>query len=791
MAGIERVVNKMAALLYMMGNLKKRKSYSVVICILVFLSGLILTATVSTTQNTAGAYDKAYNNMKGPHLMYWLEENTYRPEFKQWFEEQAGVSSVKLVKERYYYGSVLEHNGTVIRNSIALRMLQYDPSDNMKLVNGIYPPGKMLSKGEIYLPYVYMAANGLSAGDEVDLRLGAQKMHFRITGFLEDPIYGGELVAGKFLFISDEDFAELSDIGAGKISRDLQIRVRFNDYNEFIVNEMSKKFTSEFNLNTGRVFTFGEIKNWHLTLPKISLVVMIAFVMMLSIITVTIMRYAILATIEADFTNIGIIKALGFTPFMVQAAITGQYALLALVSGILSIIAGIFITPVLGGIILKSSGLYYNGRFSALVGILALTSIILVISVFSYITAGHTRKISPIRAISQGIAPVYFTSRVNIKLEKMGFVPFNIRMAVKQVLTKSKRYILLLFISALLVYALVFLLGFVQMFNSEKAINMLGGELSDIRITTLDKASAEKLISKIKSDYDVAWATYQTTAQLDIDGTRTIVRVKDDFDSTGELTTLSGRHPRHDNEVAISDLLKSKFNKGIGDSLSIKDKSGTEHQFIITGIFQTIDEGGSYARMLESGMKTLDPEYQMNVAYIKLKSHNNLDNIISEIKKKYTGFEEISNERKQSSDRISTIQTVFSGISKLVFILTIVIISFITLLIMKITVYSETRELGIFKAIGFSSARLRLQLALRFVIVTVAGGLAGVVLETMFGAKLFTLALKSFGLSSFKIEFSLINALIPITAISILSILSAYISSGNTKKVSVYALINE
>jgi len=110
---------------------------------------------------------------------------------------------------------------------------------------------------------------------------------------------------------------------------------------------------------------------------------------------------------------------------------------------------------------------------------------------------------------------------------------------------------------------------------------------------------------------------------------------------------------------------------------------------------------------------------------------------------------------------------------------------------MKITVYGETRELGIYKAIGFSSARLRLQLAQRFVMITAFGGGIGVVLETLFGAKLFSYALRFAGISNFSIEFSLLNILLPIVIISLLALISSFLSSSNTKRVSVYGLINE
>jgi ABC-type antimicrobial peptide transport system permease subunit len=785
------MVIDMSVLKYMLANLKKRKSYSVVICILVFLAGLILTVILSTTLNLFKAYENAYAAVQGPHLMYWLPESSYTPEIQEWFASQPGVESVKTRQERYVVGAELQHENNVLRSNVVLHLRVYDPQDTMRLIDAKYNATAELAQGDIYLPYIYKTGNGLVAGDMVEYVYGHRRMTFTVAGFAEEPLFGAELHGVKLLFISETDMRALEQTGGENVMRNQQIHVRLSHYNESAVQEIIKKFNIEVGENTGSAYTYGAFANGHMTLPKISLVVMIAFVLILCIITITILRYAILATIEADFTDIGILKALGFTPHMVQSAIIGQYASLALFSGLLSLLAAFFVTPFAGHVVLDSSGLYYTVRLSAPIGAATIAVLICVIAVFSALTARSVKRISPVQAISQGLAPVYFSSRVNINMEKISIIPFNLRMALKQILTKSRRYILLFVVSAMLSYTLVFLLGLVQLFNSEKSLNMLGGAISDIRVITADRQTTADVVSQIHKDYPTVWAVFQKTTQLVVDGNKTTIRVMDDFEISGELYSTSGRHPVHENEVSVSELLAEGLHKGVGDQLAVKGTNGKEHLFLITGLFQTIDDGGTYIRMPESAILTVIPEFQLNIAYIKLVSHDNLDRIIEEMRQRYQGYEEIANERKFTNDKLSTIQDVFSQISWLVFVLTVVIIGFITLLIVKITVYCETRELGIYKALGFSSGRLRFQLALRFLLITLFGGAIGIAAEGLFGAKLFSLLMKGFGLSSIMMEFSLRYAADAIAAIAAIAMLSAMISSRNIKQVSAYTLIKE
>ena len=781
----------MAVIKFMMGNIKKRKAYSIVVCILVFLAGLIMAATVSTVQNAYRTFEGAFDRMEGPHLLYGIEEKYFKPEYRTWFENQSGVQTVSLFKGEQIEGSYLERNGIKIGGSISYAMVEYAPSYKMRLIDSVYPPEKLLSEGEIYLPYVYETSYGFKTGDGIDMSFMNKKVHYKIAGFIEDPLFGNALSDMKFLFISSAGMAEFLQFGEGNTVTSDQLRIRLAGYDDAAANKLRKDFAQICGSDIGFALTYGELRNANLKLPDIALVVMTLFSAFLCLITITIIRYAILATIEADFLNIGIVKALGFTPLMVRTSVTGQYALLTFLSGIFSLLAGIYVTPVLGRIALKSSGLYFSGALSLGASIFILAVLILIISAFSFITAGRTKKISPVGAIANGIAPVHFSPITNIGLEKIGFVPFNLRMALKQILTRTKRYVSLLIISVLFIFTLVLLFGIVEVFNSEKALSLLGSEFPDIKLAAGGRPDAERLVSDIRKDYDVEWTMFEDTTSLNVEDEVIMVKIRDTYESGGEVSTLYGRFPAHGNEAAISNLLKSRYNKDVGDYISIMDANGIKHHFLITGVFQSIDNGGSSVKMLESGMKTLDPQFELKTAFIKLKSHDGLDNIISEMKEKYLGFEDISNERSYSESSINILRSVFSAISALVFLFTAIIIGFVTLLVVKITVYAETKEMGIFKALGFSSAQIRLQLIFRFLIITVVGGLIGIVLEALSGSQLFSQVLRSSGISSLSLGFNLFNALAPLAAISLIAMLSAFVSSGNTKKVSAYRLINE
>lgn len=780
--------DSMAVLKCMLGNLKKRKSYSIVICVLILLAGLILNISLSSIQNVNDSYDGAMNHIKGPDLLYWINQKNYNSKLEKWFEDRGNVASVNTYEALIYNGAYLKGSENYFDSGDVI-VQRYNKAENDRIIDGIKGI-KSIKDGLIYLPYLAKTNLGLKVGSRIDYRYGNKTMHFIIAGFFEDPMFGGALIDVKKILVSGNDYKKLmnSDKDMGIIHF---ISVRLNLRSQQNILKINREFMKNYDSKIIYVNDYYSQKSYHLLLSTIALDVMIAFAVLLLLITLTVIRYAIVSTIAADFVNIGILKALGFTPRMIQITITLQYVLLGFISILASIVTYRFAMQPIGKLLLKSSGLYYKDYFSLKTSIFVFVGLIASITCIAYLTARKTNTISPVRAIAKGVAPNHFSSAFDVPLEKLSFLPFDIMMAIKQIVTKFRQYFLLIVISGLLAYALVLLFSTTSFLNSEKAINMLGVQIGDIELDVNKKVDAERLIKQITKDYDVKQYYYQKSKQVFMENERSIVKISDDFDRTGDLKVLDGRHPKHDNEIAISVNIKSKYKKKIGDYVSIKGSDKRLHKFLITGIFQAVDEGGNVSRLTESGMKILDPDFQLNEVYFKLYSHKNLPSIIAQMKKRYHGYEEISNQYSQSIDEITSVRTVFKGVSELVLLLSIIIIAFVTLLIMKVTVHGERTELGIYKAVGFNSLKLRFELSLRFLLVCFTGSIFGIVLEAVSGSALLSSALGFVGIAKIDLHFSIQSSIIAGVTITVLAIASAFIASSSTKSVTAYSLISE
>ena len=96
-----------------------------------------------------------------------------------------------------------------------------------------------------------------------------------------------------------------------------------------------------------------------------------------------------------------------------------------------------------------------------------------------------------------------------------------------------------------------------------------------------------------------------------------------------------------------------------------------------------------------------------------------------------------------------------------------------------------------YKSLGFTSANLRLQFAVRFLLVAVLGILIGTGLSMAFSEKILSLLLRSMGIVNFVIEYRFITVFLPIAAVAVSYFGFAYLTTGKIKKVEVRSLITE
>lgn len=99
--------------------------------------------------------------------------------------------------------------------------------------------------------------------------------------------------------------------------------------------------------------------------------------------------------------------------------------------------------------------------------------------------------------------------------------------------------------------------------------------------------------------------------------------------------------------------------------------------------------------------------------------------------------------------------------------------------------------MGIYKAVGFPTQKLRIQFTCRFLLLSVLGGIIGIVLCLLFHKQLIGSLLRAAGMTHFATEYNSLTFILPTVVICFCFAFFSYLSSKKIKSVSTRELITE
>lgn len=777
----------------------KRKTYTVAIFFLTIVAAVCMVTALGTLTRTKDIYNAAYQKSSSPDIFYFYEGDTYKPEFTEFFKNRSEVKKVFSQTSLAQISNVFSLNGSELTDCVL------EPYSPQVYDFNISTPkaNKKLLDNEVYVPLIYQNQFHAKIGDQYVISTPEGKKSYTIAGYLEDPIFGSAFMSMKRTLFSEKSYKEIEHLTADKTTthvtlmnitlKDQYQGSTFEKTTNTLNNAFGKDTTAEFFSN--KEFYSSAV----LSIPRIISVVLLCFSVLLILIVLIVIRHAILSSIEADYVSLGVLKAVGFTGKNIVASILLQYLMTSGAGTIVGVIAGIFTTPFIGKILLNSTGIFWSGNLTAPIALFVILAILAVIASISYFTARKAAKISPVRAISFGKAPVHFSSKLNVPLARLNFLPLSVKMAVKQMMTKLKQYSTLIGITAIFTFMIITITTLVGNFSTTANIYKLFGiDNYDIGIfssnnDTCPPQKLDQMVKDIDKTYGVKSTSTTAYVQTKIDDMSVTGLIKGSFDSTKD-SLIEGKLPQFDNEIAITPLISEALGKGIGETVEISGKNGIKCKYLITCKIQCISEMGKVICMPVSAYKRIVPNYKPMNRTVTLKQYANIDAIVDKMKGQYKASENgisITNTKTSNDKMITTVQSSISVASTIVFSLTFVLIACITILLCSITIYRETIDTGIFKAIGFKAMDLRLQFTLRFMLIAVLGGIIGTAFGLLFDEKLIHIMFASVGIANLKPVWDFSSIGIPILFIVCVTGITAFFCSSKNNKISPSNLISE
>lgn len=784
-------------------NIRHKKGSFKSILVLMMIIALSVTAIVSLKRNFHNSIVSAYDHSGAGDVTLNIRSEFLTDEILKKVENYDNVKEVWVIDalkpDFIEFSSGDSQSGW--------RIVPYDESAD-RMWNEDYtgyvqtPP---LERGEMYISRGASVNSDLNIGDTVTIGFCGLRYSFVLKGFVEEPVCGSSFTDGKFPYVNrkdfDEMFAEVKKLAEDSHDAQLCLFKIMYIFKADGCGLSDSQFCAELNKATSiGGFAAGELTRslsiqYHNTFPNVILNVFLSFVILLTVIVFVVMSNSISTGIEMNYTDLGILKAQGYTNTRLKCVFLLQYMLAEVIGTavgmLLSLPIIVFMPRVFEPMIsLKiNGGIYFSLSAAILLGILLLSAgTILLVSQ----KIGH---VSPIRAISGGRSEVYFDSRINMPVSGRMLAP---SLAFRQFSSGKRRYAASIAIASLLMFFLLTTTGMTDAATSENAQAAMGATSENINVypdvDDLDEENAK-----------IAWDTIETTekviekyteieeryfidnAYMIFDGEKLQGIISDTEDG---FCVTKGRAPKYKNEVAVSQIYAEDMGYKIGDKVTVEYR-GVSGDFVITGYTAGLNDVGRFFSISGTAARTFNEYFYPYRQGYKLKDPDKAEEICNELKEILPEKTYIEHYTMGENSNEKMILTAAAAMKAVIYLISSLFAFIVVTMVCTKTFVREKTDIGILKAIGFTSNSLRLQFAVRFLIVAVLGISIGTAASLCFSEKLASLMLRSMGIAKFVIEYRFMTVALPIIAVALSYFLFAFITASRTKRIEVRSLITE
>ncbi|WP_375270043.1 hypothetical protein DOK67_0001310 [Enterococcus sp. DIV0212c] len=767
-------------------NLFKRKAFAFSIVALSTIAVIFLLTTLGALSENSKTYDTSYEVSKSPDLLLSFSQNNYR---KSYTSELKKMDNIKDVDTIETYSGLLEdeENGdtNVLLRSKGINTFRVEDGGN-----------STLNINETYLPIYLKDSLSLKKNDTIDVKINSQTIQLKIVGFFEDTVFGSPIMRYNQVLINDGTYDQILKMDSSEnIIKNFFIQVNFNkppldeDFTAYVTNKTENFEGTEIaDFIYDKTFT----KKAYVMIPTVLSLVLLLATAFIVLVSFFVLRYAILTSLESDYTQIGVMKALGFTNKQIKYQFMIQFHVLILLGGGVGLLASTQTIPRLTSVFLNSNGIIGDNSIPWGQMIVLLAIFIFLNSTIILFSLRKLKNITPVKALQMGQLSDGNKGIKSIPLERISILPLYISIPIKQLSTRFKQYISLMLVAFFFSFLLLSVLTLSKSFEKENEVfKLLGMPKNDV-VLQIAKPAEDKeeiirqLVNQIEKKYPInSYSSFFQTS-LKVEKQSMVALVYSDLRNKVDLS--EGRYPKTKNEILITSNVSKQFNKNVNDTLKVSTKKDNSEDFKVVGVYQSVNNVGFTIHMLDTGYSKLNKNYSPVQYVVDLENDSDVSKTIKQFSTNKDNIN-ITDGLKSNKNLIETIQTGLLLMTLVVLILSFSISSVIILLLSTISINRESLELGIMKSLGYTSAQLRCQFATRFVMATTFGTTFGIISALLGGNKMFSTLLSMAGLTSLDLKFSIGNLVFVVSFFVFVSFLFSYVSSRKIKNVNVKNLL--
>lgn len=782
-----------------LANIRKSKGQSISFLLILLAAALFMNLGLITMFSYSSSFERKAQEWNAPdiELSVQIDEMKFREKFLSAMREddrikEAETKDILLSMGEFRYGGY--------SNSRLAVFFDADESEGGEQFNLIEKAAKDDgSRSGIYLPYLLKMGGDYALGDEFTITLTSskaevKKFSFRVAGFYEDIFFSTINSTSTGFLLTHQAYEALDEELSGEARGTLfSVWSRDLSDNEGIVTEYGAALANA--CGTERYFDaihYAVIQSARSITSSIGASLIVGFSLLLIGISLIVVNFRIRNSVEEEMKNIGALKALGYVSNQLIGAFFIQFISLSLAGCAAGIGLSYLVLPALETMFASQTGIRWQPGFSPAAMAVTMLVVNVLITAVTLTSAGRIKKLPPITALRTGLSTHSFFKNY-FPLHK-GVLPLPAAMAGKNLAQNRRQNVLISIILAAVSFASVFgmMLYYNIKVNDKAFLSMAAGESPHIQMQSLDEQGTQKLLEELRGRREVETAFLFTRDTLTCEGAYEIMTyVLDEYELIRNHNWLyQGRFPQHENEVALAGLMAKELDKEIGDTVLLS-KGDLEKEYLITGLIQGSNYLGHDVCMTAEAMKRVDQNFVPRMVYVYLYDQDNITSFIKDMQKNSPNLSGAVNAQEVVKSSMASYQSLVSVLAVVINIVTAVIIGLVLYLVIKTRLLREKKEIGIKKALGYTTGQLVLQSVLAFLPVlaggTLLGCLAGYFLLNPFLSLLFS------GIGMMKVTFVMKRTLL-LAVFGILVGFGFLISAAvaaKIRKFTAYTLMND
>lgn len=787
-------------------DLKRKKSINLILFLFIILASMLMAGSANVLYKTSTAIGGMMDKANVPDMsVFTFDDPVTNMQIEDWAGSSRNVESIHkesmfmIMSDAFYSDGEIITGKEDIRSVLIcavpeINSLVYDQNDQLL----------KLDKGDIAIPMSFHKKYDMNIGDKMTILADGRNFEFKVAAYQKDIVFGSDVMGSSRFILSSDDFSGFVKEGSKDLAKVVFWAIEAPE--EVTYRMVAGEFGSHA-INTMFFLGKSDIDNTY-TVTKMVAVIMIIVSLFLILITFLILRFTIVFTIQEDYREIGVMKAIGIRNEVIRRIYIVKYFAISLIGGAI----GYLLSFIYTGVMLRGISDLFVLDSTRLSLFLSLFSSVLVVGLsilFCFICTSKINKISVIDAIRQGNTGERFSKSRKIHLSKMHFPKPADFLSMSDLVNGFRKFAILtvtFIIGTLLVIvplnvintlkdtdAMLGLFGHppydLGVFSDDMYYDVISGDLDSLEkeiVRIEEMFSGEGYPIDLHSELAKVANIYTTDSEDSIN----VSAWQSQNYATANFAFLEGSAPILDNEIAISTKVAEYLDISIGDSISCR-LQGSENTFLVTALYQSMMGMGYNIRLSNAFKFTNEGVSSITVLGKLSEEPDDLQQTVIRLQEEFPDFSISSKSDLYDSILGGTVKTIDS-LKNLIVAVVLGIIFLITCLIVRMLISREIPEIALLKSIGFRVRQLRRWQIGRIAFVLILSIIIGTLLAGSLGGLLVSGVFSIMGAT--KVDLVIVPLQVYLVyplALLLSTTLAAAISISQIKKTKVWEINNQ